>query len=82
MFVGRTGRTVCPKSNINDLYDSIYNIILKLPMQTIIYPGHHYGYTPNITLKENISISPFFQCSNKNQFLKVMKEYEYGRKWY
>ena len=79
MFVGRTGRTISTKSSISDLYDSIYNIILKLPMQTIIYPGHHYGHTPYITLKENISISSFFQCCNKDEFFKVMKDYEAGR---
>ena len=82
MFVGRTGRTISTKSNISDLYDSIYNIILKLPMQTIIYPGHHYGHVTYVTLKENISISPFFQCSNVNEFFKVMKDYEDGRKWF
>ena len=79
MFVGRTGRTISTKSSISDLYDSIYNIILKLPMQTIIYPGHHYGHTPYITLKENISISSFFQCCNEDEFFKVMKDYEEGR---
>ena len=80
MFVGRTGRTVSNKSNINDLYHSIYDIILKLSKNTIIYPGHHYGHTLTISLKDNMSISPFFQCSNKIEFIRVMKEFEEGRK--
>ena len=79
MFVGRTGRTVDTKSNINHLYTSIYQQILKLPEQTTIYPGHHYGYTPHVTLKENISLSPFFQCSSEDEFIKVMEAYEKGR---
>jgi len=79
MFVGRTGRTISDKSNISHLHESIYNEILTLPKQTIIYPGHNYGYTPNITLNENIALSPFFQCSNKEEFIKVMKEFEDGR---
>ena len=33
----------------------------------------------NITLKKNISLSPFFQCSNKEEFIKVMEEFEDGR---
>jgi len=80
MFVGRTGRTISNKSNISHLYDSIYNCILKLPMQTIIYPGHHYGHVRTITLKENISLSPFFQCSNEVEFIRTMQDYEDGRR--
>ena len=79
MFVGRTGRTIGIKSNISHLYTSIYQQILKLPEQTTIYPGHHYGYTPHVTLKENIALSPFFQCSSEDEFIKVMEAYEKGR---
>ena len=82
MFVGRTGRTVGTKSNISHLYTSIYQQILKLPEQTTIYPGHHYGYTLHLTLKENISISPFFQCSSENEFIQVMEVYEKSRRTY
>ena len=80
MFVGRTGRTISKKSNINDLYHSIYEIILKLPQNTIIYPGHHYGHALTISIKDNVLISPFFQCSDKMEFIKVMKEFEKGRR--
>ena len=40
MFVGRTGRVKSDKSDIKDLYDSIYNKILTLPHNIRIYPGH------------------------------------------
>ena len=80
MFVGRTGRTIGAKSNISHLYASIYQQILKLPEQTTIYPGHHYGYTPHLTLKENITLSSFFQCSSEDEFIKVMEAYEKGRR--
>ena len=80
MFVGRTGRTVGIKSNISHLYTSIYQQILKLPEETIIYPGHHYGYTRYVTLKENITLSPFFQCDSEEKFIKVMNKYEKNRR--
>jgi len=80
IFVGRTGRVVSIKSNIKALYNSIYNIILKLPKETLIYPGHHYGYKKYVTIKENISISKFFNCNNLNEFKKVMKNFENSRK--
>ena len=80
MFVGRTGRTIDNKSNISHLYASIYQHILTLPEQTTIYPGHHYGHTPHITLKENITLSAFFQCCSEDEFIKVMEAYERGRR--
>ena len=36
IFVGRTGRTISATSNIKHLYNSVYNILLKLPSDTII----------------------------------------------
>ena len=80
VFIGRTGRTVSSHSNINDLYNSIYNIIFSLPDDTMIYPGHHYGYSKKETLEFNKKNSKFFQCDNKNEFKKVMIEFEKNRK--
>ena len=80
LFVGRTGRTVSHKSNINDLYDSIYNKILMLPLQTYLYPGHDYGAVPSITIEENIKISGLLQAKNKRDFIERMADYEKNRK--
>ena len=79
MFVGRTGRTMSKESNIKDLYNSTYDIILKLPLKTIIYPGHHYGYKKNIILNDNIKLSKFFQCKSFKDFILVMQNYEISR---
>jgi glyoxylase-like metal-dependent hydrolase (beta-lactamase superfamily II) len=79
MFVGRTGRTLGAKSDIYQLYLSIYEKILKLPMQTQIYPGHHYGFKKSISLIENIRLSPFFQCESLSEFRQVMENFEKGR---
>ena len=80
MFVGRTGRTISSRSSVLDLYNSIYNILLKLPEKTIVYPGHHYGYSTTISIKENIKQSPFFQCNSLEKFKLVMQNYENNRK--
>ena len=83
IFVGRTGRTISSRSSISDLYSSVYDILLKLPLKTIIYPGHHYGFSKSISIKENISISDFFQCKSLNEFKIVMDNYENNRKkWF
>jgi len=76
VFVGRTGRVKSSTSNIEDLYNSVYKIILTLPQDTTIYPGHHYGYSPTITIKENIQNSNFFQCKSLDEFVVIMKNFE------
>ena len=80
IFVGRTGRTVSNRSNINDLYNSVYNTILKLPEDTTIYPGHHYGYKKSITINDNIQCSKFFQSESLLEFIKTMQDFELYRK--
>ncbi len=80
MFVGRTGRTVSNKSNINQLYNSVYNRLLTLPLNTSIYPGHHYGYIESISIKKNIELFDFFQCNNIKEFKKTMENFEKNRK--
>ena len=80
MFVGRTGRIKGKNSSIEDLYDSIYNKILKMPGSIKIYPGHDYGDRPNITLEENILNSPLLSAKNLDDFKKRMDDYEKNRK--
>ena len=80
LFVGRTGRTISTRSNINDLYDSVYNKIIPLPPQTRIYPGHDYGPEPSITVEKNIEISPLLQAKNEEDFISRMEQYERTRK--
>ena len=80
MFIGRTGRTIHAGSNINELYHSIYHILLKLPRQTMIFSGHHYGKIKFDTIDNNIKNSAFFSCKNFEEFSLIMKNYEKSRK--
>ena len=79
LFVGRTGRTVDKKSDIEKLYDSVYNKILPLPSDTIIYPGHDYGKKLSISIENNIQISKLLRAKSKNDFCDIMNEYEKTR---
>ena len=76
VFVGRTGRTKSQHSSIQDLYNSVYSKILALSKNTLIYPGHNYGFSKTITIKENIEYSDFFQCKTLDEFKVVMKKFE------
>tara|TARA_B110000438_G_C15773102_1_gene632834 strand:+ start:991 stop:1635 length:645 start_codon:yes stop_codon:yes gene_type:complete len=79
IFVGRTGRTKSNYSNIDDLYNSVYNKILTLPKNTTIFPGHNYGFKKTISIKENIQHSNFFSCNSLNEFKIIMKKFESNR---
>jgi len=79
LFVGRTGRVINSGSNLEDLFDSIYNKILKLPGNTRIYPGHDYGETKSITLSNNIKISELLKAKDFEDFSKKMEYYEKNR---
>ena len=79
LFVGRTGRTLSIGSNVSDLYKSVYKKLLKLPGDTIIYPGHNYGSRPTITISENIINSNLLQASGEEDFIDRMKNYEKNR---
>lgn len=43
LFVGECGRTDLKGGNSKDLYDSLFNKLLKLPDDVEVYPGHDYG---------------------------------------
>ena len=79
LFVGRTGRTIDKKSDIEKLYDSVYNKILPLPSDTIIYPGHDYGKKISISIEDNIQISKLLRAKNKKDFYDRMNDYEKNR---
>jgi glyoxylase-like metal-dependent hydrolase (beta-lactamase superfamily II) len=79
VFIGRTGRTVDPLSDVHLLYRSVYQRILPLPKNTVIYPGHNYGWSPSLPLGEIETTSDFFSCKNAGQFVQVMAEFEATR---
>ena len=80
MFIGRTGRTISPRSSIKNLYKSVYEILLKLPFETMIYPGHHYGYKMFDNIGNNMISSKFFSCKKFEDFCLIMDKYEKNRK--
>ncbi|UCH09257.1 MAG: MBL fold metallo-hydrolase [Fidelibacterota bacterium] len=79
VFVGRTGRTLSPGSSLRQLYHSVYERILTLPTDTVVYPGHDYGSTPTISLGELRKSSDFFHCGNEAEFMQVMARFERNR---
>lgn len=76
LFIGRTGRTTSPKSDIEKLYTSINEKLLSLPEDTTIYPGHNYGEKPYRDLGEEKEKNEFLQADSVEEFKQIMVEYE------
>jgi hydroxyacylglutathione hydrolase len=52
LFTEGMGRTDLRGGSEKLIMNSIRNIILKLPDDTVIWPGHHYGRNPKSTVRE------------------------------
>jgi len=61
LFVGAVGRTDLPGGSWPLLFQSIQTRLLTLPDDTIVYPGHNYGYAPTSTIQKERLSNPFLQ---------------------
>jgi hydroxyacylglutathione hydrolase len=69
LFIDGCGRCDLPGSDPKQMYSSLYNTLMKLPDETVIYPGHNYGNTPTDTIGGQKQTNPYLQCNSLNEFL-------------
>lgn len=74
LFVGECGRTDIAGGNSEDLYDSLFNKIIKLSDGLEVYPGHDYGDRPYSTLEHEKKHNYILESRTKGQFVKFMME--------
>ncbi|HNV23884.1 MAG TPA: MBL fold metallo-hydrolase [Candidatus Omnitrophota bacterium] len=70
LFLGCCGRCDLPGGNPKDMYHSLYNIIMKLPDATLLFPGHAYSEASYATLFEQKRTNPYLMCKNEQEFLE------------
>ncbi|HQP11011.1 MAG TPA: MBL fold metallo-hydrolase [Candidatus Omnitrophota bacterium] len=70
LFIDGCGRCDLPGGNPKTMYNTLYDIILKLPDETVLYTGHNYGPTPCATLGSQKKTNTYLQCHSKNEFLQ------------
>lgn len=63
LFVGTIGRF--EKEDRERMFDSIHETILKLPPETMMYPGHDYGEVSRRTLADEAVANPFLRLDRK-----------------
>ena len=69
LFIDGCGRCDLPGSDPKKMYNSLYNVVMKLPDSTLIYPGHNYGPTPYATLASQKKTNPYLTCKGMEEFL-------------
>lgn len=73
LLIRGTGRTDFQSGDPHAQYDSLFNKLLKLPPQTLVYPGHDYkGWTVS-TIEEEIRNNPRLQVHSVEEYVAIMK---------
>jgi hydroxyacylglutathione hydrolase len=72
LFVGGCGRVDLLGGDVNDMYDSLYNKVLQLNEDLIVYPGHNYGSSPWSTIGKEKKNNPALQSGSREEFVKFM----------
>ncbi len=72
LFVGSCGRIDLPGSDPNEMYYSIYNKLINLDENLIVYPGHHYGSTKTSILTDEKKSNFVFKFHNLEEFVRYM----------
>ena len=76
LLINGTGRTDFQNGSSKDAYNSIFNRLLKLPDDTLLYPAHDYkGETVSTIGKEKRS-NPRLQVSNVDEYIEIMNNLE------
>jgi glyoxylase-like metal-dependent hydrolase (beta-lactamase superfamily II) len=74
LFVGECGRTDLSGGNSKNLYNSLFNKLLKLDDATEVYPGHDYGLKSSSTIGEEKRSNYVLQPRKVEDFIEFMNQ--------
>ena len=72
LLINGTGRTDFQNGNSKDAYDSIFNRLLKLPDETLLYPAHDYKGETVSTIGKEKKLNPRLQVNNVDEYINIM----------
>ena len=72
LLINGTGRTDFQNGNAKDAYNSIFNKLLKLPEETLLYPAHDYKGEKVSTIGKEKKQNPRLQVSNVDEYIEIM----------
>lgn len=74
LLIGGTGRTDLPTGDPYALFDSLFQKLLKLPAETLVYPAHEYKGRTHSTIGTEIAENPRLQKTDRNEFVGMMQQ--------
>jgi hydroxyacylglutathione hydrolase len=74
LFVGECGRIDLPDGSAEDMYNSLFNKILKLNDEIEVYPGHDYGEHPYSTIGKERRTNYTLEKRTLEEFIEFMKQ--------
>ena len=72
LLINGTGRTDFQNGSSKDAYYSLFHKLLKLPEETILYPGHDYNGKKSSTIGKEKEHNPRLQVENVDQYIEIM----------
>jgi len=72
LLINGTGRTDFQNGNSKYSYHSIFDKLLKLPEDTLLYPGHDYNGKKVSTIGNEKKFNPRLQVKNVDEYIEIM----------
>jgi glyoxylase-like metal-dependent hydrolase (beta-lactamase superfamily II) len=73
LLIGGTGRTDLPSGDPHQLFDSLFDGLLKLPPETLVFPAHDYKGRSHTTIGAEIADNPRLQKTERAAFVEMMQ---------
>ena len=72
LLINGTGRTDFQNGNAKDSYDSIFHKLLRLPSETLLYPGHDYNGKMVSSIGKEKKFNPRLQINDVDEYIEIM----------
>ena len=72
LLIRGTGRTDFQNGSAAAQYESIFNKLLRLPNETLVYPAHDYKGDTVSTIAEERACNPRLQVSSADEYIEIM----------
>jgi len=72
LLINGTGRTDFQNGSAKDSYNSIFNRLLRLPEETLLYPAHDYNGKKFSSIGNEKKFNPRLQVQSENEYVEIM----------
>ena len=79
LLINGTGRTDFQGGSAKDQYNSIFNNLLKLPEETLVYPAHDYNGKKSSSIFNEKKNNPRLQVNSLNEYEEIMNNLKLDR---